>query len=67
MVSSGMAGYPTKDRICIFPYVMGKGVMAACQTGSIDVAVLEGIDADRSDQCGYHRYCDNGIRRKRWV
>lgn len=67
MVSSGLAGYPAKDRICIFPYVVGEGVMAACQTGSIDVVVLEGIDADRSDQCGCYRYCDNGIRRKRWV
>ena len=43
---------------------MGKSILAARKTGSIDVVVLESLDADCSDQRGYHWYRDDGIRER---
>jgi len=38
-----------ENRIFLHAYVVGESCMAACQTGSADVAVLESVNADRSD------------------
>ena len=46
---------------------MGKSSVAARETGSVDVAVLESLNADCSDQRSDHRYCDDGIREQIWV
>ena len=59
-----MADYHTESRVLLFPHVVGKGSLAACKTRSIDVAVLESFNADRSDQCSDHWYCDDGVRRE---
>ena len=51
-----------EDRIFLLPDVMGKSILAAYQTRSVNVALLESINADRDDQRFDHCISDDGIR-----
>ena len=57
-----MVVYYPENYILLLLNVMGKSIMAAYQTRSVDVVLLESINADRSDQYFDHSYSDTGIR-----
>ena len=52
-----------EGRIFLLLNVMGKSILATHKTGSVDVAVLESVNADSVDQYIDHSASDDGIRR----
>ena len=59
-----MVDYHLESWIFLLLDVMGKSILASHKTRSVDVALLESLNASSVDQYIDHSSSDNGIRRE---